>query len=71
MLYGETSTSAKKTFPKIKVHMQLVSTLTNDGDFQVLGCTGPAMVVVSCVTHDPDQPPKPHPHTLISRANVS
>jgi len=53
VLYGETSTSAKKTFPKIKV----------------LGCTGPAMVVVSCVTHD-SEPPKAHPHTLISRANA-
>jgi len=53
VLYGETSNSAKKTFPKIKL----------------VGCSGPAMVVVSCVTHDCD-PPKAHPHTLISRANT-
>ena len=72
MLYGETSTSAKKTFPKIKV-VSITVVLFNhpiNPNFQLLGCKGPAMVVVSCVTHDSD-PPKAHPHTLISRANVS
>ena len=75
MLYGETSTTAKKTFPKIKVGsiastLCLSSAFSIVGNFQVLGCSGPAMVVVSCVTHD-SEPPKAHPHTLISRANVS
>ena len=75
VLYGETSTTAKKTFPKIKVGktastLFLSSAFSIVGNFQVLGCSGPAMVVVSCVTHD-SEPPKAHPHTLISRANVS
>merc|ERR1711892_896734 len=53
-LQGQFSTSDKKTFPKI----------------QILGYKGPAVVVVSCVTHDSD-PPKAHPHNLVSPASVS
>ena len=53
-LQGQFSTSDKKTFPKI----------------QILGYKGPAVVVVSCVTHDGD-PPKAHPHNLVSPASVS
>ena len=53
-LQGQSSTSDKKTFPKI----------------QILGYKGPAVVVVSCVTHDSD-PPKAHPHNLVSPASVS
>jgi len=52
-LQGQFSTSDKKTFPKI----------------QILGYKGPAVVVVSCVTHDSD-PPKAHPHNLVSPASV-
>merc|ERR1711923_128743 len=52
-LQGQFSTSDKKTFPKI----------------QILGYKGPAVVVVSCVTHDTD-PPKAHPHNLVSPASV-
>merc|ERR1712073_252838 len=43
----------KKTFPKI----------------QIVGYKGPAVVVVSCVTHDSDVP-KTHPHNLVSPASV-
>ena len=53
-LQGQTSTAERKTFPKI----------------QILGYKGPAVVVVSCVTHDSDLP-KPHPHNLVSPASVS
>merc|ERR1711892_307175 len=52
-LQGQSSTSEKKTFPKI----------------QILGCKGPAVVVVSCVTHDTD-PPRAHPHNLVSPASI-
>jgi len=52
-LQGKTSTSDKKTFPKI----------------QIRGYTGPAVVVVSCVTHDSEKP-KAHPHMLVSPASV-
>jgi len=52
-LQGATSTAEKKTFPKI----------------QIRGYTGPAVVVVSCVTHDSDKP-KAHPHMLVSPASV-
>eukprot|EP00091_Calanus_sinicus_P008382 TRINITY_DN2045_c0_g1_i11.p1 TRINITY_DN2045_c0_g1~~TRINITY_DN2045_c0_g1_i11.p1 ORF type:complete len:644 (-),score=163.44 TRINITY_DN2045_c0_g1_i11:221-2152(-) len=52
-LQGQFSTADKKTFPKI----------------QILGYKGPAVVVVSCVTHDSD-PPKAHPHNLVSPASV-
>jgi len=52
-LQGERSTSDKKSFPKI----------------QIVNYTGPAVVVVSCVTHDSD-PPKTHPHNLVSPASV-
>ena len=53
-LQGATSTAEKKMFPKI----------------QIRGYTGPAVVVVSCVTHDSDKP-KAHPHMLVSPASVS
>jgi len=53
-LQGQFSTSDKKTFPKV----------------QILGYKGPAVVVVSCVTHDSD-PPRAHPHNLVSPASVS
>lgn len=52
-LQGATSTTDKKSFPKI----------------QILGYTGPAVVVVSCVTHDADKP-RAHPHMLVSPASV-
>merc|ERR1712227_1046887 len=52
-LQGERSTTDKKSFPKI----------------QIVNYTGPAVVVVSCVTHDSD-PPKTHPHNLVSPASV-
>ena len=52
-LQGERSTTEKKSFPKI----------------QIVNYTGPAVVVVSCVTHDSD-PPKTHPHNLVSPASV-
>ena len=54
VLKGEHSRPAKTTFPKI----------------QILGYQGPAVVVVSCVTHDTD-PPRPHPHNLVSPATVN
>ena len=47
-LQGQFSTKEKKTFPKI----------------QILGYKGPAMVVVSCVTHGNDTP-RVHPHNLV------
>jgi len=53
-LQGERSTSDKKTFPKI----------------QICGYKGPAVVVVSCVTHDGETSPKTHPHNLVSPASV-
>ena len=53
-LQGATSTAEKKMFPKI----------------QIRGYTGPAVVVVSCVTHDSEKP-KAHPHMLVSPASVS
>jgi len=52
-LQGISSSSDKKTFPKI----------------QIVGYKGPAVVVVSCVTHDSDVP-KTHPHNLVSPASV-
>merc|ERR1711923_599118 len=52
-LQGQFSTADKKTFPKI----------------QIVGYKGPAVVVVSCVTHDTD-PPRAHPHNLVSPASV-
>jgi len=52
-LQGASSTTERKTFPKI----------------QIVGYTGPAVVVVSCVTHDSDTP-KSHPHMLVSPASV-
>merc|ERR1711872_996397 len=45
---GQHSTPVKETFPKI----------------QILGYNGPAVVVVSCVTHD-TLPPRAHPHRLV------
>ena len=53
-LQGQFSTTGKKTFPKI----------------QIQGYKGPAVVVVSCVTHDQDLP-RAHPHNLVSPASVS
>ena len=53
-LQGERSNSEKKTFPKI----------------QICGYKGPAVVVVSCVTHDGETSPKTHPHNLVSPASV-
>eukprot|EP00090_Calanus_glacialis_P007777 TRINITY_DN16235_c0_g1_i1.p1 TRINITY_DN16235_c0_g1~~TRINITY_DN16235_c0_g1_i1.p1 ORF type:complete len:633 (-),score=136.14 TRINITY_DN16235_c0_g1_i1:44-1942(-) len=52
-LQGQHSTPEMKTFPKI----------------QIVGTSGPAVVVVSCVTHDNDQP-RSHPHNLVSPASV-
>jgi len=52
-LQGTSSTQDQKTFPKIRVH----------------GYKGPAVVVVSCVTHD-STPSKAHPHNLVSPATV-
>merc|ERR1712012_321364 len=52
-LQGERSTTDKKSFPKI----------------QIVNYKGPAVVVVSCVTHDSDIP-KTHPHNLVSPASV-
>ena len=52
-LSGQHSTQERKTYPKI----------------QIVGTRRPAMVVVSCVTHDTDTP-KAHPHNLVSPASV-
>jgi len=52
-LQGQHSTSERKSFPKI----------------QIVGYKGPAVVVVSCVTHDTDLP-RAHPHNLVSPASV-
>lgn len=46
---GETSTPERKTFPAIKIH----------------NYSGPAVIVVSCVTKD--EPYKPHPHNLVGK----
>ena len=54
VLHGATSTTERKKFPKI----------------QIRGYIGPAVVVVSCVTHDSDKP-KAHPHMLVSPVGVS
>ena len=53
-LQGQHSNPEKKTFPKI----------------QIVGYKGPAVVVVSCVTHDTELP-RAHPHNLVSPASVS
>ena len=53
VMQGANSTSEKRTFPKI----------------QLRGFTGKAFVVVSCVTHDSENP-KAHPHKLVSPARV-
>merc|ERR1719188_2090751 len=52
-LQGVSSSPDKKTFPKI----------------QIVNYKGPAVVVVSCVTHD-SEIPKTHPHNLVSPASV-
>jgi len=52
-LQGKHSSPDCKTFPKI----------------QIVGSTRPAVVVVSCVTHD-GEPPRTHPHNLVSPASV-
>ena len=54
VLRGEHSRPDKTTFPKIKI----------------VGYSGPAVVVVSCVTHDNDLP-RAHPHNLVSPATVN
>jgi len=54
-LQGETSTAERKTFPRV----------------QICNYKGPAVVVVSCVTHDNDPRPRAHPHNLVSPASVS
>ncbi|XP_052276378.1 putative transcription factor p65 homolog isoform X2 [Dreissena polymorpha] len=46
---GESSTPERKTFPAIKIH----------------NYSGPAVIVVSCVTKD--EPYKPHPHNLVGK----
>ncbi|KAL4237781.1 hypothetical protein ACF0H5_002493 [Mactra antiquata] len=46
---GETSTPERKTFPSIKIH----------------NYSGPAVIVVSCVTKE--EPYKPHPHNLVGK----
>ena len=51
VMQGANSTAEKRTFPKI----------------QLRGFTGKAFVVVSCVTHDSENP-KAHPHKLVSPA---
>ncbi|PVD25976.1 hypothetical protein C0Q70_13643 [Pomacea canaliculata] len=48
---GEHSTNEKKTFPTIKIH----------------NYKGQAIIVVSCVTKDPEPHCKPHPHSLVGR----
>ena len=53
-LQGQFSTVDKKVFPRIQIH----------------GYHGPAVVVVSCVTHD-HHTPRAHPHNLVSPASVS
>merc|ERR1711936_317555 len=54
VLKGEHSSAEKTTFPKIKI----------------VGYKGPAVVVVSCVTHD-TKLPRCHPHNLVSPATVN
>lgn len=54
VLRGEHSRPDKATFPKIKI----------------VGYSGPAVVVVSCVTHDTDLA-RTHPHNLVSPATVN
>ena len=54
VLRGEHSQPDKTTFPKIKI----------------VGYSGPAVVVVSCVTQDTDLP-RTHPHNLVSPATVN
>ena len=54
VLKGEHSRPNKVTFPQI----------------QILGYEGPAVVVVSCVTHHTDLP-RAHPHNLVSPATVN
>lgn len=54
VLKGEHSRADLTTFPKIKI----------------VGYEGPAVVVVSCVTHDSDIP-RAHPHNLVSPATVN
>ncbi|XP_076464554.1 transcription factor RelB-like isoform X2 [Babylonia areolata] len=48
---GEHSSAEKKTFPTIKIH----------------NYHGQAIIVVSCVTKDPEPRCKPHPHSLVGR----
>ncbi|KAK7103781.1 hypothetical protein V1264_018614 [Littorina saxatilis] len=48
---GENSSNEKKTFPTIKIH----------------NYRGQAIIVVSCVTKDPEPKCRPHPHSLVGR----
>lgn len=53
-LQGEKSTAERKSYPRV----------------QICNYKGPAVVVVSCVTHDNDPSPRAHPHNLVSPASV-
>jgi len=53
-LQGERSTAERKTYPRV----------------QICNYKGPAVVVVSCVTHDNDPRPRAHPHNLVSPASI-
>jgi len=53
-LQGERSTLERKSYPRV----------------QICNYKGPAVVVVSCVTHDSDPRPRAHPHNLVSPASV-
>ncbi|BFZ11484.1 hypothetical protein BsWGS_14523 [Bradybaena similaris] len=48
---GENSSNEHRTYPTIKIH----------------GCSGPAIIVVSCVTKDNPPHCKPHPHAIVGR----
>ena len=37
---------------------------------KICGYQGPAVVVVSCVTHDGEPRPRTHPHNLVSPASA-
>merc|ERR1711884_99364 len=52
-LQGERSTAERKTYPRV----------------QICNYKGPAVLVVSCVTHDNDRP-RAHPHNLVSPASI-
>ena len=86
-LQGQHSSQDRKTYPRIQLvgtskYFQvlhstslvltlkyLIEFISNPSPWQV-GTTRRAVVVVSCVTHDSD-PPRAHPHNLVSPASVS